>query len=89
MGENLVLAWDKSVKAARGAVASGALLAVEGKVSIMCRFLGDEDDDVSSTVCPFAMSYIGILKRLKPLSDKQKENVQVDILLLNVFKIAF
>ncbi|KAF6021808.1 XPOT [Bugula neritina] len=54
----------------------------------MCRFLGDEDDDVSSTVCPFAMSYIGILKRLKPLSDKQKENVQ-NIMMIVLKKFEF
>ena len=77
MGENLVLAWNKSVKGARGAIASSALASIEGKASMLCRFLGDEDDDVSTTVCPFATSYISILKQLKPLTDKQKENVQV------------
>lgn len=77
MGENLVLAWNKSVRGARGSIASSALASIEGKVSMLCRFLGDEDDDVSTTVCPFATSYISILKQLKPLSEKQKENVQV------------
>lgn len=81
MGENLVFAWDKSVRGAKSAPASAALVAVEGKVAMLCRFLGDDDDDVSSTVCPFAMSYIGILKRLKPLTEKQKSNVQVSICL--------
>lgn len=77
MGENLVLAWNKAVKGAHGGEASAALAAIEGKVVAMCRFLADEDDDVSATVCPFANSYIGVLKQLKPLTDKQKSNVQV------------
>lgn len=77
MGDNLVLVWEKSVKGARAALASAAMAAIEAKVSILCRLLGDDDDDVSSTICPFANSYIGILKNLKPLSDKQKDNVKV------------
>lgn len=77
MGENLVAAWNKLVKGANSQQASAALAAIEGKVSMMCRFLSDEDDDVSATVCLFATSYIGVLKQLKPLTDKQKENIQV------------
>lgn len=72
-----MLAWEKSIKGARGGLASAALSAIEGKVPMLCRLLGDSDDDVSSTICPFANSYIGVLKKLKPLTDKQKENVQV------------
>ena len=77
MGENLVQAYDKSVKGARGPLASAALAAIEGKVSMLCRLLSDSDDDVSSAVCPFANSYIGILKKLKPLTEGQKKNVEV------------
>lgn len=77
MGENLVFAWNKAVKGAQGSAASAALSAIENKVTALCRFLADEDDDVSATICPFANSYIGILKQLKPLTDKQKANVQV------------
>lgn len=79
MGENLVAAWSRSVKGAHGQVASAALRAIEAKVPIMRRFLADEDDDVSATVCPLAISYIGILKQLKPLTEKQKKNIQVTL----------
>lgn len=72
-----MLAWEKSVKGAKGQTASAALSAIEGKVTMLCRYLADDDDDVSTMVCPFAMNYIGILRKLKPLSDKQRENVQV------------
>jgi len=77
MGEHLVQAWTKTVRGAQGRVASAALAAIEGKFELLARFLADEDDDVSTTMFPFASSYLSVLKQLKPLSEKQKKNIQV------------
>ncbi|XP_067932118.1 exportin-T-like [Watersipora subatra] len=87
MGENLVEAWQKAVKGARGQLASAALSAIEGKVPIICRLLSDTDDDVSATIFPFTKSYIGILKELRPLTEIQKKNLQnVIVIVLKKFE---
>lgn len=57
--------------------ASETLQAVENKISLLFRFLGDEDDDVSGAVATFTTDYISLLKQMNPLSQKQRENIEV------------
>ena len=45
----------------------------------MFRFLSDDDDDVSGAVAQFSQEYIAFLKQMKPLSQKQRENMEVFI----------
>lgn len=56
------------------------LQALESKVPLMFRFLSDDDDDVSGAVAQFSQEYIAFLKQMKPLSQKQRENMEVFIL---------
>lgn len=55
------------------------MAALEEKVPLMFRFLGDEDDDVSAAVIPFVQEYIGILKQMKQISPKHREHIEVQI----------
>ena len=55
------------------------LQALESKVPLMFRFLSDDDDDVSGAVAQFSQEYIAFLKQMKPLSQKQRENMEVFI----------
>jgi len=57
--------------------AADTLQAVENKVALLFRFLGDEDDDVSGAVATFTTDYISLLKQMNPLSQKQRENIEV------------
>ncbi|MEW8544209.1 MAG: hypothetical protein AB2693_11805 [Candidatus Thiodiazotropha sp.] len=67
--------------------AAETLQALEAKVPLMFRFLGDEDDDVSGAVATFAQDYISMLKTFGQLSKKQRENVEVkDASFVSVFK---
>lgn len=56
---------------------SVTMAALEEKVPLMFRFLGDEDDDVSAAVIPFVQDYIGILKQMKQISPKHREHIEV------------
>ena len=51
--------------------------AMEAKVPLMLQYLANEDDDVSSAVSKFAHDYLSLLKQIKLVSSKQKENVKV------------
>ena len=53
--------------------------ALEQKLDVMLRLLGNEDDDVSGAVAPFAHDYMTLLKQVLPLSDNQKATVKVRI----------
>lgn len=57
--------------------AADTLQAVENKISLLFRFLSDEDDDVSGAVATFTTDYISLLKQMNPLSQKQRENIEV------------
>ena len=57
--------------------AAESLRALENKVPLMFRFLGDEDDDVSGAVSVFAQDYISLLKQMGQLSKTQRENIEV------------
>ncbi len=50
---------------------------VERKVTLMLTLLAHSDDDISSSVAPFAHDYLGLLKTLPSLSAQQAANVQV------------
>lgn len=82
IGVSLIGAWGKLVKGNEGVAAAEALVAVQAKLPLLQRFLGDEDDDVSAAVAPFASDYIGLLKQLAPISSLQKESVQALIYIL-------
>lgn len=58
------------------------MAALEEKVPLMFRFLGDEDDDVSGAVIPFVQEYIGVLKQLKQMLPKHREHVEVCCILV-------
>jgi len=57
--------------------AAAALAAVEGKVALLLRCLGDEDDDVSAAVASFTTDYISLLKQLPALSQAHRDSIQV------------
>ncbi|KAJ8301279.1 hypothetical protein KUTeg_020266 [Tegillarca granosa] len=75
-GTNLILNWQKLVKISDKENTTAVLQAIESKIPLMFRYLGDEDDDVSGAVTPFAQEYIAVLKQIKPLSQKQLENIK-------------
>ncbi|XP_064605610.1 exportin-T-like isoform X2 [Liolophura sinensis] len=76
MGTNLVVSWQKLVKAGDLPNANFTLQAIENKVPLLLTFLGDEDDDVSSAVISFAQDYINVLKQMNPISPTQRENME-------------
>ena len=59
------------------AQANVTLQALESKIPLMFRFLGDEDDDVSGAVATFAQDYISLLKTFGQMTGKQRENIEV------------
>ncbi|OPL20894.1 exportin-t x1 isoform, partial [Mytilus galloprovincialis] len=77
IGVNLILAWQKLLKTEDKENTEATLQALESKVPLMFRFLSDEDDDVSGAVAQFSQEYIALLKQMKPLSQKQRENMEV------------
>ncbi|KAK3102231.1 hypothetical protein FSP39_009774 [Pinctada imbricata] len=79
IGVNLMISWQKLQKAEDLENARITMEALEGKIPLMFRFLGDEDDDVSGAVTPFAQEYISILKQIKTLSPKQRESIEAII----------
>lgn len=54
------------------------LAALETKIPYMLRFLGDEDDDVSSAVIEFATEYIATIKTMPVMSEVQKKHIEVN-----------
>ena len=54
-----------------------SLAALEDKVALLIKFLGNNEDDVSGTVAEFSHSYIGVLKQLAPITCRQKETIKV------------
>ncbi|XP_069101295.1 exportin-T-like isoform X2 [Argopecten irradians] len=76
IGVNLILSWQKLSKSGDTEATEIALQALENKVPLMFRFLGDEDDDVSSGVTQFSQDYIALLKQMKPISQKQCQNME-------------
>ncbi|XP_013382049.1 exportin-T [Lingula anatina] len=76
MGLQLIQAWQKLVKAGDSASSNVTMQAFEHKVPLMFRFLGDEDDDVSGAIITFAHDYISVLKQVKTLSEKQRQNIE-------------
>ncbi|XP_062522258.1 exportin-T-like [Corticium candelabrum] len=61
VGMALVSSWNKLVKA-HDPTAGQTLDALQSKLPLLFRFLGDEDDDVSQSVFRFAHSYVSTLK---------------------------
>ena len=56
-----------------------SLVALEDKVALLIKFLGNNEDDVSGTVAEFSHSYIGVLKQLAPITCRQKETIKVKV----------
>ncbi|RUS73434.1 hypothetical protein EGW08_018809 [Elysia chlorotica] len=50
--------------------------ALEAKIPHMLRFLGNEDDDVSSGVIDFASEYIAMMKSQPSMSEVQKNHIE-------------
>lgn len=76
IGVNLIISWQKLQKSEDQENSSVTMAALEEKVPLMFRFLGDEDDDVSAAVIPFVQEYIGILKQMKQISPKHREHIE-------------
>lgn len=87
MGVQLISCWQKVGKVDTQN-ASEALQAVENKVNLLFRFLGDEDDDVSGAVGAFTTDYISLLKQMNPISVKQRENIE-SLLYVLIKKMKF
>ncbi|CAC5407762.1 unnamed protein product [Mytilus coruscus] len=83
IGVNLILAWQKLLKTEDKENTEATLQALESKVPLMFRFLSDEDDDVSGAVAQFSQEYIALLKQMKPLSQKQRENMEMSTISCN------
>uniref|UniRef100_A0A0B6ZHY5 Exportin-T n=1 Tax=Arion vulgaris TaxID=1028688 RepID=A0A0B6ZHY5_9EUPU len=85
IGLALTSGWQKlSAKNSTSRSADALLAALEDKIPLMLRFLGDEDDDVSSAVIEFATEYIATVKSMSSLSDAQK--VHIEGLLVTIIK---
>lgn len=87
MGIQLMSAYQKLLKVDQTSAAE-SLQALEAKVPLMFRFLGDEDDDVSGAVTTFAQDYISLLKTFGQLSKKQRENIEA-LLYIVINKMKF
>ena len=70
------------------AQAAVTLQALESKIPLMFRFLGDEDDDVSGAVATFAQDYISLLKTFGQMTGKQRENIEA-LLYIVINKMKF
>ena len=57
-----------------------AFEALQPKLPIMLKLLCNDDDDVSSTVVPFAHDYVSFLKQIVPLDNKQMTVIKVTFL---------
>ena len=51
--------------------------AIEAKMPLVMKFLGNEDDDVSGAVTMAAHDYLSLLKQLPQTTDVQKQLVKV------------
>ncbi|XP_053377142.1 exportin-T-like isoform X1 [Mercenaria mercenaria] len=87
MGVQLISSWQKLLKV-DAQKAGETLVAVENKVSLLFRFLGDEDDDVSGAVATFTTDYISLLKQMDPITPKQRENIEA-LLYILIKKMKF
>ncbi|KAK2192614.1 hypothetical protein NP493_26g07059 [Ridgeia piscesae] len=76
IGLQLVLCWQKQVKQGDADGAKVSLAALEDKVALLIKFLGNNEDDVSGMVAEFSHSYIGVLKQLAPINCQQKETIK-------------
>lgn len=87
MGVQLISSWQKLLKVdAKNAAIT--LQAIEHKVRLMFRFLGDDDDDVSGAVTAFTVDYISLLKQMNPITSKQQENIK-SLLYILINKMKF
>lgn len=69
--------YNRLVKMKEVDNATVSLDAVENKVPLMVKFLGNEDDDVSGGVTQFTHDYITTLKQLTPLTEARQQLVKV------------
>ncbi|CAL1531674.1 unnamed protein product [Lymnaea stagnalis] len=76
IGLGLISSWQKLSKNGVCKNSETTLRALEAKVAYMLRFLGDDDDDVSSAVIEFATEYIAMMKTLPSMSVVQKGHIE-------------
>ncbi|XP_031566606.1 exportin-T-like isoform X2 [Actinia tenebrosa] len=76
IGIQLINSYTKLLKSNNEAAANDTLQAIENKLPLLYRFLGDEDDDISHTINGFAYSYLLLLKQASSLSAQQKQNLK-------------
>jgi len=74
-----VLVCARQVKQGDADGAKVSLAALEDKVALLIKFLGNNEDDVSGMVAEFSHSYIGVLKQLAPINCQQKETIKVNM----------
>lgn len=75
MGCGLIASWNKMVKS-NHEYKDITSAAIESKLSYLHRYLCDDDDGVSEAIVPFAVQYIGMLKRHSNLSDIDRTNLR-------------
>ncbi|XP_014664369.1 PREDICTED: exportin-T-like [Priapulus caudatus] len=78
-GNQLLLGFNKTSKSAKTTAEGPAQLqSIEKYVPLMLRFLGNDDDDVSTAVCEFASDYVALLKTrtTSDLSQTRRQNVE-------------
>ncbi|ELU12326.1 hypothetical protein CAPTEDRAFT_150306 [Capitella teleta] len=88
IGLQLILCWQRLLKADDKAKQQVALQMLEAKVPLMLTFLGHEDDDVSGAVAEFAHDYITVLKQVSPLQPHQRDNVK-NLMIVVMGKMKF
>ncbi|XP_065829069.1 exportin-T-like [Oscarella lobularis] len=94
IGQGLVANWTKVVRsgeeepAAHAEAADEILSAIESKLPLLYRFLGDEDDDVSQCVLGFAQAYVAILKHSGDLAQRCRSHVS-NILSIAIKKLRY
>ncbi|KAK3738804.1 hypothetical protein RRG08_035683 [Elysia crispata] len=76
MGIGLILCRQRLASKGSAKNIGTTMAALEGKVPYMLRFLGNEDDDVSSAVVEFASEYIAMMKTLPSMSEVQKKHIE-------------
>ena len=76
IGLGLITSWQKLAKNGTCRNSETTMAALEAKVPYLLRFLGDEDDDVSSASIEFATEYIAMLKSLPSMNEGQKKHIE-------------
>ncbi|RDD43824.1 Exportin-T [Trichoplax sp. H2] len=74
IGTSLISSWTKLMRSGDVVAADQTLEMIDVKITLLLRFMTNEDDDVSQAVIGFAQSYVLLLKQLSPNELQRRED---------------